>query len=113
MSDNVKIKTHDMDFYYKDFQALHNINMDILANQVTALIGPSGCGKSTFLRTLNRLNELIEGARLTGQVYLDNVPIYDKETDVAELRKKVGMVFYTVEGRRVDLNELSRQEKRE
>ena len=93
MYNHVKMSAQEVDFFYKDFQALHKIDMDILANCVTALIGPSGCGKSTFLRTLNRLNELIEGAHLTGQVYLDNDPIYNKTVDVVELRKKVGMVF--------------------
>jgi len=79
--------------FYKDFQALYDINMDIQKNVVTALIGPSGCGKSTFLRTLNRLNELIEGTVIKGQVYLDEKPIYDRTRDVIELRRDVGMVF--------------------
>lgn len=91
--DNIKIKSVDLDLFYQNFQALHGINMEIKANQVTALIGPSGCGKSTFLRTLNRLNELIEGTTIKGQVYLDNKSIYDKDVDVVALRKKVGMVF--------------------
>ena len=90
---DMKMKSVDLDLYYQDFQALHGINMEIKANHVTALIGPSGCGKSTFLRTLNRLNELIEGTTIKGQVYLDNISIYEKDVDVVALRKRVGMVF--------------------
>ncbi len=90
---DIKMKSVDLDLYYQDFQALHGINMEIKANHVTALIGPSGCGKSTFLRTLNRLNELIEGTTIKGQVYLDNISIYEKDVDVVALRKRVGMVF--------------------
>jgi len=93
MGKRIKMKSEGVQVFYKDFQALYNINMDIEENMVTALIGPSGCGKSTFLRTLNRLNELIEGARTEGQVYLDNSPLYEKDVDVVALRKKVGMVF--------------------
>lgn len=93
MNNVIKLKSENIKVYYKNFQALHGINMDILENKVTALIGPSGCGKSTFLRTINRLNELIEGTRIEGQLYLDNKPIYDKNVDVVTLRKKVGMVF--------------------
>lgn len=89
----IKMKSVDLQVYYQEFQALHGINMDIKANHVTALIGPSGCGKSTFLRTLNRLNELIEGTTIKGQVYLDDIAIYEKEVDVVDLRKRVGMVF--------------------
>lgn len=88
-----KMQSRDLVLFYNDFQALHGINMNIEANRVTALIGPSGCGKSTFLRTLNRLNELIEGTTIKGQVFLDNRPIYEKEVDVVGLRKRVGMVF--------------------
>lgn len=88
-----KIQSQNLDVFYRDFQALHAINMDIEQNKVTALIGPSGCGKSTFLRSLNRLNELIAGTSIKGQVYLDQQPIYTKELDVVALRKKVGMVF--------------------
>lgn len=93
MEDKIKIKSDNIQVYYKSFQALHGINMDVEAHKVTALIGPSGCGKSTFLRTLNRLNELIEGTTTEGQVYLDHNPIYDRELDVVDLRKRVGMVF--------------------
>ncbi len=88
-----KMQSKELVLFYNDFQALHGINMNIEANKVTALIGPSGCGKSTFLRTLNRLNELIEGTTIKGQVYLDDCPIYAREVDVVGLRKRVGMVF--------------------
>ncbi len=88
-----KIEVKDLDFYYDDFQALQDINLEIKENKVTALIGPSGCGKSTFLRTLNRMNDLIEGSRVEGKVIFDGENIYKKDTDVVELRKKVGMVF--------------------
>lgn len=93
MKNRIKISSKDINLFYKDFQALFNINMDIEENRVTALIGPSGCGKSTFLRTINRLNELIEGTRIEGQVYIDEHPIYDRDIDVVALRKRVGMVF--------------------
>ncbi len=82
-----------MSFFYGEKQALFDISMDIYENQVTALIGPSGCGKSTFLRCLNRMNDLIEGSRIKGEVYLDNRNIYEPEVDVVDLRRKVGMVF--------------------
>jgi len=93
MDPKPKIRSLSLNVFYHDFQALHGIDMDIEANQVTALIGPSGCGKSTFLRTLNRMNDLVEGANIGGQVYLDDLPIYEKDIDVVALRKKVGMVF--------------------
>ncbi|MFG0333945.1 MAG: phosphate ABC transporter ATP-binding protein, partial [Maioricimonas sp. JB049] len=88
-----KIETRGLDFYYGDQQALFNISMTIPERAVTALIGPSGCGKSTFLRTLNRMNDIIEGTRLTGQVRLEGIDIYASSIDVVALRKKVGMVF--------------------
>lgn len=88
-----KIEVRGLDFYYGDFKALKDINIDIKANKVTALIGPSGCGKSTFLRILNRMNDLIDGSRVEGKVELDGVDIYGKEIDVVALRKRVGMVF--------------------
>ena len=93
MQNNIKMKSIDLKVFYQDFQALHGINMEIQENRVTALIGPSGCGKSTYLRTLNRLNELIEGTTIQGQVYLDDISIYEKDVDVVDLRKRVGMVF--------------------
>jgi phosphate transport system ATP-binding protein len=88
-----KIRTRDVNFFYGSFQALKGISIDIPRNAVTALIGPSGCGKSTFLRCLNRMNDLIEGARLTGSVVIDEVDIYGPDVDVVDLRKDVGMVF--------------------
>ena len=87
-----KISVKNLDLFYRDFQALKNINMNIEENGVTALIGPSGCGKSTFLKTLNRMNDLVEGVKVTGEVLIDNVDIY-QNIDVIKLRKKVGMVF--------------------
>ncbi len=90
---NVKLRAEQLQVFYRDFKALHEVDMDILTNRVTALIGPSGCGKSTFLRSINRLNELIEGTLTGGQIYLDEQPIYHRERDVVELRKQIGMVF--------------------
>ena len=88
------IKIRDFDFAYGDSQALFNINMDINQKEVTAFIGPSGCGKSTFLRCFNRMNDLIEIARIkSGKIKISDVNIYDKDVDVIELRKHVGMVF--------------------
>ncbi|MBN2444259.1 MAG: phosphate ABC transporter ATP-binding protein [Spirochaetales bacterium] len=87
-----KIVTEKLNLFYGDNQALHDISMDIKPNKVTALIGPSGCGKSTFLRTLNRLNDLIPIVTLNGNVYYDGTDIY-KDYDVIELRKRIGMVF--------------------
>lgn len=87
------IATRNIDFYYGDFHALKNISMEMQANTVTALIGPSGCGKSTFLRLFNRMNDLIDNTRLTGECLIDKQNIYHKSVQVDELRKKVGMVF--------------------
>lgn len=87
-----KIQVKDLDLFYGDVQALKKINLDVEANSVLALIGPSGCGKSTFIRTLNRMNDLIEGVKISGTVLLDGQDVY-KEVDVIELRKRVGMVF--------------------
>jgi len=88
-----KIRVKDLNFYYSSVQTLHDITMDIPARQVTALIGPSGCGKSTFLRLLNRMNDIIEGTRAEGKIWIDQLDIYDSATDIVALRKKVGMVF--------------------
>ena len=87
------IQIKDLNFYYNDFKALKNINIDIIQNQVTAFIGPSGCGKSTLLRTMNRINDLIEGTKVEGKVYLDGEDIYQEGFDVISLRTRVGMVF--------------------
>jgi len=88
-----KIETHALSVYYKNLQALNDVSLPIVKNTVTALIGPSGCGKSTFLRTLNRMNDLIEGTRIQGRVLLDGKSIYDPGVNPVDLRKKVGMVF--------------------
>lgn len=92
-SGRVKIEVNNLNFYYGEAIALKNINMKILSNNVTALIGPSGCGKSTFLRTLNRMNELIDDVRVEGEIIIDGQNIYNSGIDVVELRKKVGMIF--------------------
>lgn len=88
-----KISVKDLDLYYGDFKALKNINIEINPNEITAFIGPSGCGKSTLLRCLNRMNDLVEGCKIEGNVLLDGTDIYGKNVDVNLLRKKVGMVF--------------------
>lgn len=85
-------KINDLDLFYGDFQALKNINIEIEDQQITAFIGPSGCGKSTFLKSLNRMNDLIEGCKITGKVMLDGIDVYN-DMDVNDLRKRVGMVF--------------------
>ncbi|MDR2010915.1 MAG: phosphate ABC transporter ATP-binding protein PstB [Bacteroidales bacterium] len=90
---NSQLIAKDINFYYGDFQALKNITMAIDKNSVTAFIGPSGCGKSTFLRLFNRMNDLINNIRLTGECIVDGENIYHKSVQVDELRKKVGMVF--------------------
>jgi len=89
----VKIRTEKINLYYGSFHALKDITMDIPEHAITAIIGPSGCGKSSLLRLFNRMNDLIPVARVEGEAYLDDVPIYAKSADVAGLRKKVGMVF--------------------
>ncbi len=88
-----KIEVKNFNFFYGDFQALIDLNLPILENQITALIGPSGCGKSTFLRALNRMNDTIRIARADGEVLLDGKNIYDADVDVVELRQRIGMVF--------------------
>ena len=88
-----KIYTRELDMYYGAVRALHGITMDIKERAVTALIGPSGCGKSTFLRTLNRMNDTIPGARIEGTVMVDGVNVYGSDVNVAVLRRMVGMVF--------------------
>jgi len=88
-----KIKVEDLYFYYNDKLALSNLSINIEEQQITALIGPSGCGKSTFLRCLNRMNDTIPGTRLKGRVQLDGQDIYAPDTDVVDLRRRVGMVF--------------------
>ncbi|MBE3102294.1 MAG: phosphate ABC transporter ATP-binding protein [Firmicutes bacterium] len=87
------IEIKNLSLFYGQFQALKNINLEIQANKITALIGPSGCGKSTFLRALNRMNDLIEDVSTSGEVYIDGQDIYKNNIDLLALRKKVGMVF--------------------
>ena len=93
MEEHNTFTIRDLDFYYGTSKALSNINMDIKARRVTALIGPSGCGKSTFLRCLNRMNDTIPGTHLEGLVQLEGMDIYSEGMDLAQLRKRVGMVF--------------------
>jgi phosphate transport system ATP-binding protein len=88
-----KIQVADMNFYYGPQRVLENIKLDVQPNQVTALIGPSGCGKSTFLRSLNRMNDIVPGARVEGSVRIDGADIYAPSVDVVDLRRRVGMVF--------------------
>lgn len=92
-TDNLKMKIRDLNLWYGDFQALHNNDLDIYENQITAFIGPSGCGKSTFIKTLNRMNDLVPTARIEGKIELDGKDIYASDVNVNRLRKKVGMVF--------------------
>jgi phosphate transport system ATP-binding protein len=93
VNDTPKIQVRDLNFFYGPTQALFDITMNVPPRRVTALIGPSGCGKSTFLRTLNRMNDIIDGARVTGSVLIDGNNIYGPGTDVVRLRRNVGMVF--------------------
>lgn len=93
MNDSLKVAAHNVNFYYGNFKALHDISLNFTLHQVTALIGPSGCGKSTFLRCLNRMNDLIPGTRVEGRILLDGEDIYAPDLDVVNLRSQVGMVF--------------------
>lgn len=90
---DIAIETRDLNLFYGDFQALKHIDFSATRNSVTAFIGPSGCGKSTLLRVFNRMNDLIDNLRITGEAYVDGLDIYRKDLDIDELRKKVGMVF--------------------
>ncbi len=92
-SDKTKIIVNNLNFYYGEQIALKNISMNILSNQVTALIGPSGCGKSTFLRLLNRMNDLIDNIKIEGELKIDGINIYDRTVNPVNLRKKIGMIF--------------------
>ena len=92
-NEEMEISVKDCNLWYGEFQALKNVNIEISGKEVTAFIGPSGCGKSTFLKILNRMNDLVEGCRIEGEFVIGGVDIFDKETDVNELRKNVGMVF--------------------
>jgi phosphate transport system ATP-binding protein len=93
MDKKVKISVQNLNFFYGLVQALKNVSLEILANHVTALIGPSGCGKTTFLRCLNRMNDIVVGARTEGKILLDGYDIYGAEVDVVQVRRRVGMVF--------------------
>ncbi len=93
MSDKTIIESRGLSLYYGDNHALKDISIQIPANKITALIGPSGCGKSTFLKTLNRMNDLVPGVRITGEVFYNGENIYGKDVDVTRLRKQIGMVF--------------------
>lgn len=93
MNEEIKISAKKLNHYYGENHALKDINMDIKKNAVTALIGPSGCGKSTFLKSLNRMNDLVENVKITGEITLDNENIYGENVDTTLLRKKIGMVF--------------------
>ncbi|MBX2990509.1 MAG: phosphate ABC transporter ATP-binding protein [Bacteroidetes bacterium] len=93
MLPTTKIRTQNLNLHYGPKQALKDISIDIPVRRVTAFIGPSGCGKSTYLRSLNRMNDLIDDVTIDGKVYIDDVDIYDKDVDVVELRKRVGMIF--------------------
>ena len=87
------LEVKDMNLWYSNFQALKNINMGIPKNQITAFIGPSGCGKSTFLKSLNRMNDLVDGVKITGSINYQNQNILDESIDVNQLRREIGMVF--------------------
>lgn len=93
MNKQCKMASRRLNFFYGDYQALHDISLELNENQVSALIGPSGCGKSTFLRCLNRMNDLIPKSRVEGEIILDDRNVYDPGVDVVTLRRKVGMVF--------------------
>lgn len=88
-----KLAIKDLNLWYDDFQALHHINLQIPANEITAFIGPSGCGKSTLLKSIDRMNDLVEGCRIEGRIELDGMNVLDRSVDVNILRKRVGMVF--------------------
>ena len=87
------ISAQEINFFYGDFQALHDISLELEARKISAFIGPSGCGKSTFLRLLNRMNDAVAGARMSGRILLGDVSIYDRRTDPVDIRRRVGMVF--------------------
>ena len=91
--DKTKISVHNLNLFYGENHALKNVSMDIKERAITAFIGPSGCGKSTFLKTLNRMNDLVDNVKITGTVEIDGENIYGKTIDTTVLRKKVGMVF--------------------
>src|SRR5574341_1084418 len=89
----LKMRIENLSFFYRDFKAIADVNLPIYAQRITAIIGPSGCGKSTLLRALNRMNDLVPGSRAQGQVYLGEQPLYARNVDVVEVRRRIGMVF--------------------
>ena len=91
--DALKMRSEDLSVFYRDFRAIADVNLAIYAQKITAIIGPSGCGKSTLLRALNRMNDLVRGASAKGQVYLDGEPLYERNVDVVDVRRRIGMVF--------------------
>ncbi len=93
IENGIAVSIRDMNLFYGSFQALKNINMDIPEKKITAFIGPSGCGKSTLIKSLNRMNDLVEGCKITGEIKIGDTNIYERKTDLARLRKNVGMVF--------------------
>lgn len=93
MDQNIKISIKDLNLHYKDFHALKGISMEIPEHEITAFIGPSGCGKSTCIKTLNRMNDLVDGCRIEGEIRIDGEDIYHPDTDVTLLRRRAGMVF--------------------
>ena len=93
IENGIAITIKNMNLFYGSFQALKNINMEIPEKKITAFIGPSGCGKSTLIKSLNRMNDLVEGCKITGEIMIGDTNIYDRKTDLAMLRKNVGMVF--------------------
>jgi phosphate transport system ATP-binding protein len=92
-SSRLKVEARDVNVFYGDKHALKHVDLDVRDREVTSLIGPSGCGKTTFLRCLNRMNDVIEGCRVTGSIRIDGIDIHDKDLDVVQLRARVGMVF--------------------
>lgn len=92
-NNSIRLTVKNFNFYYGKFQALKNINMEVEKNKTTALIGPSGCGKSTFLRSINRMNDLIDTSIYEGTIALDGKDIFDRKYDIVNLRKQIGMVF--------------------
>lgn len=93
MENKIAVKIENLDLYYGDFQTLKDISLNINENEITAFIGPSGCGKSTLLRTINRMNDLIENCKIEGKIIINDKNIYDRQVDINELRKNIGMVF--------------------
>jgi phosphate transport system ATP-binding protein len=89
----VKTEARDLSVFYRDFRAIAQVNLPVYAQKITAIIGPSGCGKSTLLRAFNRMNDLVRGSRVEGQLFLDGQPLYDRQVDVVDVRRRIGMVF--------------------